>query len=287
VDGDDLAGGIAKVALLASLAKSSAPRGSNGPIRRIGDAPYNDDFAIAHYMITRSYWKIGDADNARIHLKKARKSYPDNPYFSENSLDEHNVVLILQLGEGPEKISIGLAGSLDTYRLANYREDAACVEASGRDLGRTSEAVDLFYQARTSGRSLKDAAQTAKGVVKTGLTAAALADDDPSPWLVAAALLFPAGADLRQWDLLPGELHVLSAKMQPGTYTFVIDFLNDGKPMPQYRQIWHHVPVLADRDTLLVFRSGRRKAGAPTAPRQNLQFTQGGESKSANVAKGE
>jgi len=235
---------------------------------------YQEDFAIAQFMIGKCYRKIGEPDNARISFEKARKAYPHNPYFSDGAARDHNVLIILQLGTAPKKIATGLAGSLDDYARGSYRETGAKVYANGRLLGESSRALDLFHQAKTSGRTAKDAIQTAKGAAKTGLLAAAAAENDSkrSLALAAAALLMPAQADLRQWDLLPGEIHLVSARLPPGRYTFKIEFFAQGKPMSDFRQVWHYVPVEEDRDTLLVFRSGRHKANGHMPPRQNPVF---------------
>jgi len=235
---------------------------------------YQEDFAVAQFMIGKCYRKIGQADNARISFEKARKACDSNPYFSREAIRDHNVLIILQLGKAPKKIATGPAGSLDEYVPGIYRETSARVYADGKLLGTSSPAVDLLRQARTSGRTAKDTIQAAKGAVKTGLLAAAAAQDDPKPGLAlaATALLMPAGADLRQWDLLPGEIHLLSTKLSPGGYTFRIEIFAGGKRMNDFRQVWHYVPVEKDRDTLLVFRSGRQKCNANMPPRQNPVF---------------
>jgi len=234
---------------------------------------HREDFAVAQFMIGKCYQKLGEPDNARISFEKARKAYPDNPYFSGKALRDHNVLIILQLGKAPKKIAAGPAGSLDDRVRGNYRETRAKVYANRKLLGASSCAVDLLHQAKTSGRTAKDTIQAAKGVAKTGLFAAAAAtQDDTSAGLLLAALLMPAQADLRQWDLLPGEIHVVSAKLPPGSYTFKVEFFADGKRMNDFRQVWHYVPVEEDRDTLLVFRSGRNKANGHMPPRQNPVF---------------
>jgi len=195
-----------------------------------------DDFAIAQYMIARCYMKIRQQDNTRIHLDMAREKYPDNPFFDIDLMAEHNLILVFQLGKAPVKIATGLAGSVSDYEYAIYSESSAGVYADDERLGSSSLAVDLVDQATAFEFGTSDIAQTAKGAVKTGLLVAAAADDDPSPFLV------------------------LAAKLEPGVYTFTIDFFDRGMVIPELRQTWQHVPVFADRDTLLVFRSGARAA---------------------------
>jgi len=224
------------------------------------DEEFQDDFAIAHYFAGRCSLKMGELDNARIYFEKARAARPGNPYFDEAAIND-NVIIVLQLGRAPRKTRAGPGGSLDTFVRGHYRETGARVWADGTMIGESALALDLFHQASTSGRTVKDTIQTAKGVVKEGLMAAAIASDDHKPALFLAALLFPSGADVRQWDILPGEIHLVSASLKPGTYTLRLVFLEEGRPLPEYEQVWHGVRVLEDRDTLLVFRSGNGKHG--------------------------
>lgn len=249
------------------------------------DDDYKEDFAVAQFMIGKCYQNLGQPDNARISFEKARKVYPENPFFSDDAINKHNVLIVLQLGKSPEKVAGGLAGSRDEYVRGHYRENSAKVYANGKLLGESSLAVSLLHQAQTSGRSGKDAIQAAKGAVKTGLLAAAAMQDDPHPALWLAGLLMPAEADLRQWDLLPGEVHLLSARLGPGSYTIKIEFSEDGKPLPDFRQIWHYVPVEEDKDTLLVFRSGRQKSNGHMPARRSPTFGAREGEKIANAPK--
>ena len=51
--------------------------------------------------------------------------------------------------------------------------------------------------------------------------------------LILAGLLLPAEADVRQWDTLPGEVHVLAAKLPPGDHTLTVDVRDRaGNPLP-------------------------------------------------------
>ena len=247
---------------------------------------YRDDFAAAQFMIAKCYLKLGDTDNARIYIEKARKKYPGNPYFSDDAMSNNNVLIILGMGRAPVKIQAGLMGSNDEYERGRYRETTARVYANGTLLGHPVLAVDLLEQARTSGRSGKDTIQTAKGAVKTGLLAAGalttMHDANKGdmgavgPALLLAGLLMPAGADIRQWDLLPGEVHVLSTKLEPGDCTFKIEFYDGSTQLPDYRQVWFHVPVQKDGETVLFFRSGREKANGNFPPPQNPRFGESG-----------
>jgi len=240
---------------------------------------HREDFAVAQFMIGKCYLKMDEPDNARISFEKARAKYPQNPYFSDDAINNHNVLMIIGLGRAPLKVPSGLAGSTDDYERGRYRETAANVFANGKPLGQASLAVDLLDQALTSGRSAKDTIQTIKGGIKTGLVAAGaqqLADGEGDKKLgsilLLAGLLMPAGADIRNWDLLPGEIHVLSAKLEPGSYTFRIDFLENSTTLLDYRQVWFHVPVKAEGETVLFFRSGREKANGNLPPPQSPKF---------------
>lgn len=226
------------------------------------DEEFQDDFAIANYFAGRCSIKMHEYDNARVFFERARAAQPGNRYFAEEALDD-NVIFVLQLGRSPVKTRTGPGGSLDDYSRGHYRETGANVWADDAMLGSSAPGVDLLHQAKTSSRTVKDTIQTAKGVVKEGLFAAAVMTDDSktSLMLALAALLFPSGADTRQWDLLPGEVHVVSARLKPGRYTIRIDFFEENRLLQDYEQVWENVEVLDDADTLLVFRSGSGKRG--------------------------
>jgi tetratricopeptide (TPR) repeat protein len=235
---------------------------------------FREDFALAHFLQARAMLKMGgEDDNVRIALEKARKVYPQNPYFNFDVVRHSNLIVIVELGTAPIKTRTGLHGEYDTFVRCSYPEQGATVSLDGKLLGTVAKTVDLFQQAETRGSSGKDVAQGLKGGVKTGLLAAAWEQhnenrDSSALLLALIALLIPAGADVRQWDLLPGEVHVFATTVPPGQHTLTLGFLGaNGQPLPRYQQTWQGIVVSDTDDKLLLFRSGPDKpSGGVTNP---------------------
>lgn len=219
---------------------------------------YRDDFGLAHYMLGKALLKQGDIETARVAFRNAKKLAPGNPYLDLAANRDANLTLIIDLGQAPVKSQSGPSGSIDVYHRARYPEAYATVLADGKLLGRSAPIVDLYPQAKHSERSAKDAIQAAKGVTKLGAAGVAAFAHDDRVQLIALliALLMPAGADIRQCELLPGEVHILHAKLSPGSYTLDLQFhRRTGSPLPRYGQRWYHIPVEQGRETVLYCRA--------------------------------
>ncbi len=219
---------------------------------------YQDDFGLAHYMLGKSLLRLGDVEQARVGFRNARKCAPDNPYVSFERNKQVNLTLVIDLGRAPVKEPSGVAGSIDVYRRARYPEAYAVISIDGKQAGRSAQILDLFEQARHSGRSLKDAIQTAKGAAKLGAAGVAAFSGDDRVRLIALliAILLPAQADIRQCELLPGEVHVFNAALPPGEHTITLQFYTaDGRRLPHYAQTLSRVRVETGRETFLYCRA--------------------------------
>jgi hypothetical protein len=160
------------------------------------------------------------------------------------------------------KQEAGVLGSVDAHEHGDYPERHVMVYVDGKRIGRASKILDLYDQARTGGRSLKDVIQTAKGLSKVAaLIAAALLRDETSKYAALAyAILYPAWADVRQCELMPGEVHILTENLSPGLHTVSLKFQGVGPGnLDSYDQIWHYVPIHEGKETVLYCRSGPDK----------------------------
>ncbi len=219
---------------------------------------YQDDFGLAHYMLGKALLKMGDVEMAKVGFRNARRCAPDNPYVSLEASQEANLTLIIDLGRAPVKEPSGPSGSIDVYRRARYPEAYAVVSVDGQVAGKSAQILDLFQQAEHSGRSVKDAIQAAKGVTKMGAAGVAAFSDDDRVQLIALliAIFLPAEADIRQCELLPGEVHVFQAKVEPGLHTITLAFHNAaGQALPRYTQHMYYIRVEEGRETFLYCRA--------------------------------
>jgi hypothetical protein len=226
---------------------------------------YRDDFALAHYLIGRTYLKLGEADNAAISFNKVKKYMPDNRFADAASVADTNVTFVVELGCGPGKIPDPFVGSVDTIRPCLYPERSAEILVDGQSIGRTGKLVDMNYQAKTSGSSGRDVAQAVKG--------AAVAVMKQLPFVgILGSVAEMAGvnkADLRHWRHMPGEVHVLEAKIPEGMHTVQINFYDEkGTELERFRQVHYYFrvgePVAPELkgEPLYVIRSGMDRHNA-------------------------
>ncbi|MBM4044186.1 MAG: hypothetical protein FJ279_03660 [Planctomycetes bacterium] len=234
---------------------------------------FQDDFGLAHYLLGKAFLGLGQVEDAKLAFSKAARYAPANPYAALDKNRDANFTLILDLGRAPAKVEAGPMGSVDDFERAEYPERHATVLIDGQRVGRTAKIVDLYDQARTSGRSLKDVIQTAKGLSKFGafIAAALLKDKESSYAALLFAILYPSWADTRKCELMPGEVHIFTDKLSPGLRTVTLRFNGAGPAgLDRYDQIWHYVPVQDGKETVLYCRSGPDKSvqfvqAAPTA----------------------
>lgn len=218
---------------------------------------YRDDFTLAHYFIGKTYLKLGEADNAGISFNKVRKYMTDNPFADPAQSKDANVTLLVEMGCGPSKRPDPVVGSVDVIVACQYPERYAEVYVDGATLGRTAKLVDLNHQAKTSGSSSRDVAQAAKGI------AVAIVKQIPFVGILGSVAEMGGvnKADLRHWALMPGEVHVLEAKVPPGLHTLQLKFFDaKGKELERYQQTYYYVPIRESSDgkgeQVYVVRSG-------------------------------
>ncbi len=225
---------------------------------------YRDDFAVAQYMLARCYVKQGQYDNARILLAKAKKAFPNNPYFTISSIKRTNAVFILETGRVPEKYRHGPGASLDDFREIITPDVGGEVEVGDRYIGRGAVAVDLYVQAKTRGSSGKDVVQGVKGTMRTAAAVTAVAAKNK--WVKLGAAFFAAAdqsqADIRQWKTLPQRVAVLPARIKPGVYNMEVRFLDKhNMPISRLVQNWQGVKIPRHKDALYLFRAIPKQGG--------------------------
>jgi len=183
---------------------------------------------------------------------------PQNPYAAKERLEKDNLVILIQMGFAPAKQISGFQGRKDILAPRDYLERKAVLYVDGKRVGEAYPIFNLMHQATPTVRTLKDTAQTGKAAGKFALTllAAAVSDDlarlVENKWSVAA--------DTRRWGSLPNEVHLFSARVEPGLHTLTVLFYDQaGNPLPHYEQTHYFVPTRKDKETFLMLRSLRDK----------------------------
>ncbi len=239
---------------------------------------FREDLRLVYFMLGKCYLKLGDQDNAKIAFRKAnernpKEPYRSNPYYDLQLAKQANLTVVLELGRVPTKYRHGPGASLDAFDRHDYPERGASIYLNGQRLGDAALGLDLFYEAKHRGSSGKDAVQASKGVTRDAaiITAATSKNQNVQAGALLFALANQSQADIRQWELLPGELHLYSGRVAAGLHTLRLDFVNaGGAQLRNYRQVWYYIPVDNSRERVYLFRSGAYK-GNGSYLRQPIQ----------------
>ncbi len=154
-----------------------------------------------------------------------------------------NLTLIIEAGIGPVKYLVGENAAMDKIIRAEYPERSVTVYLNEVLAGRAFRLLDMFHQADTRGTSEKDRVQMTKGILQSILRRL--------PYISYAAAYWDVRADHRYWHLLPGEVHIYSSKLRPGTYTISLhSFDANDHSLPRQRATHYRIPVHAGQENV-------------------------------------
>lgn len=165
-----------------------------------------------------------------------------------------DLLLILEFGRGPSKISKGQYGEI--IRFKNNPSDISYAEVfiNGQPVGRSLRIEDLYYQASTRGerkitRWLRTKGQIKRGTQAAGalITAYGLKEENIKIITAGSAIflssfLLNTEADTRCWEILPAEIHIMPFNIpsttRDGTLIEFRFFNRDSVELPQFRQTY-------------------------------------------------
>lgn len=245
-----------------------------------GDEKYQADFTLLFWLAGRMSRAMGLPPDADDFFKEATKA--DEFARSHGSRGESrnplllsplsgNLVVLAELGMGPEKFAAGNEGELARFRPRWSAATRAQVWIDGELRGPTWTLVDVDYQARTRGGSEMEGIRQGKAVFKSvtrtaGIGALYLAAGDSSSTgardkaLIGAGLLVlsaltAARADTRHWPTLPSTVQAAAFDVPPGSHELRIEFLSsDGQVLPDLTQTYS-VETRDGSDSYFLFRS--------------------------------
>ncbi len=167
-------------------------------------------------------------------------------FFSVDYQQQVNFILVVEMGSSPVKIANDYG---DHIVPSLYQERGAIVYVDGHRAGPTFLVLDMYHQAATRGKSEKDAGQMAKGITKQILK--------QMPFGVGTvASHWQIQADERFWHMLPGEVQIFAARVNPGLHTIGLQcFDANGYVLPRYRMTSYYIPVQANQDNVYVVRT--------------------------------
>jgi tetratricopeptide (TPR) repeat protein len=209
------------------------------------------DFALLWFLMGMAQREAAHEDRGAAAIAKAHALIPANQWLDPRNAGNANVLVVLDLGLGPEKYASGHHGSDLRFRRRPYRAAFADVSADGKPLGRTERAVDVYYQATTRGGKVIDHINAGKAVFKDAaiVGGAFVLDNSGSGTsnaigiaMILIGLLTPAEADTREWSTLPGEVQVLVANLTPGEHDLRVDVKDGGgQPIAEESKTLHIV----------------------------------------------
>jgi tetratricopeptide (TPR) repeat protein len=220
---------------------------------------HQNDFALASFLQAKTFLKLGEPDNARVALERARKVYPNNPHLDLDRVKAANALFVIELGKGPQKVRTGPGASLVEWRRRNYPETGAALYVDGEPASYAHEAGDLTVEARTKGWSGKDTVQAAKGVARDAaiVTTVVAADaasrgNKTAGWVALGAGVFALAnqsqADIRQWEFLPDRIAVIASDLKPGRHKLQVVFQGEGRnPISGYDKVWYYNPAEGEK----------------------------------------
>jgi hypothetical protein len=228
------------------------------------DPAHKSDFSPALYLQGRILSRRGNLEDAERSFEEARVRVPENPFLQDPS-HAGNLLVIVDMGRGPEKVRRGVQGSRLAYFDHGGRVSPVKVHLDGETF-QTASIGDVFFQATTRGErefgKVLYGKAVAREVAETGGLALLLAGllggrgsrDGRTLATAGGALLLGSnllrtGADTRHWGCLPREIHVFSADLKPGPHEVVVD-------LPVARRVREEIVIESGRDTVLYYRAG-------------------------------
>ncbi len=197
---------------------------------------------LAMYLLSKLFHQLNEKDNAEIAIKKIKVEH--NGYFSKEAIEKDNVIFLFQQGQVPLKVRAGPGGSLVQWMIRGGQpvyKGFVQVDQGPKLYGQEIE--NLAKLAQLKEWNSKDTIQATKGVLREASVAAAVvaADkaskdkDEVAGWVALGAgvfaLLNQSQADVRQWELLPESIQMVSSQMDVGVHQVHIQYPNYTRSM--------------------------------------------------------
>jgi len=201
------------------------------------------DFAALSFLLGWVSYERGRREQARFSFDEAQQHAPQNLLYDDPAPGQHNILTVVEIGEGPRKVRTGAYGSVARYEKQAPVVSAVEFRVDGVSQGVSAPATDLYHQAMTRGKQVLDGIRKGKAIFKATATTAGVvminrgARKNDSGLMIAGAGALLAGmltnpaADVRYWTLLPDSVHFLPLRLAPGMHEVEIIAL-DGAHQP-------------------------------------------------------
>lgn len=233
---------------------------------------YRNDWVLLEYLDGLATRKLGgDGSDALERARKVSRMAVPPPY-----LDEANVLVFVEMGQGPTKFAAGEYGEKLKFRVGQSASKSVMVQGPNSSL-RVPAYDNVSYQATTRGGRVMDHILANKAVFKstTGtvgdaaiISGVVLAGNkrtqEAGLGLAAVGLLSKIisesttpKADTRDWDNLPQYLGFGMLALPAGEHTLRVEFLDEfNRPIPS-KTLKVHLNISEPRRDTVVFLSDR------------------------------
>ncbi|MHC4938176.1 MAG: hypothetical protein ACYTHK_04335 [Planctomycetota bacterium] len=207
------------------------------------------DFAALSFLLGWVSWVRGSDEQSRFSFEEAEKHAPQNLLFDDPAPVDHNVLAVVEIGQGPRKVRTGSYGHMAKYQDMPCAAAAVEIRVDGQSQGVSAKATGMYRQAMTRGKKTIDGIRKGKAVFKTTATTAGIvlldigARENDTGLMIAGAGALLAGAltnpaaDIRYWTLLPSEIHFLPLRLAPGMHTVQVVALDEShRPIPGWQK---------------------------------------------------
>lgn len=243
------------------------------------DEKYQADFTLLFWLAGRMSRLMGLREDAEDFFKEAQKSnafciahgsrgQEPNPVLQRP--DQGNLVILVDIGLGPEKYAAGDQEELARYRPRFFPATGARVRLDDRDVGNTFVLTDVDYQARTRGGTEMEGIREGKAVFKSAAAVAGIVLLDSASRdhgdsartqaivggsLLLLSLLTSTSADVRHWSTLPSTVQGLTLDAAPGPHRLTIEYFDaQGQVLANLIQHWS-IDIPATGESYFLFRS--------------------------------
>jgi len=220
------------------------------------------DFAALSFLLGWVSFERGRSEQARFSFNEASQHAPQNLLFDDPAPGEHNILTVVEIGEGPHKVRTGAYGSVAKYERQAPAVSAVEIRVDGVSHGVSARATDLYHQAMTRGKKVLDGIRKGKAVFKATATTAGIvminrgARKNDHGLMIAGAGALLAGmltnpaADVRYWTLLPDSIHFLPLRLASGVHEIEVLALDAShRPISGWSERFH--VTVTERDDQL------------------------------------
>jgi tetratricopeptide (TPR) repeat protein len=249
---------------------------------------YEGDVAYVHYMLGKTFMRLGDWDDAAVAMRNADRYSDDMPYSilgqqevakadgrrsdaedlgaqflssekcaSKIEADESNyVTVVLFNGLAPGREPDAITEAFATPKERPYPQRQAHFYVDGELVGCSYVLTDMMQQAKTAGGMGEQIASKVAGKVARDAAVAVADAIVPGLGCLTRAAVGDDDADLRFWATAPGDVQVCEVPVGPGLHTLKIEFTDSkGTTLERYEQVWYYVAASSLTPRTIVVRS--------------------------------